>query len=108
MYCNELNHIKSKENFSEVWLSLAELVGWPTLVTSGQVGHLIIILGGQGKARQGNTRQGTDSWNNCHLMLFNTPVTLFPFVVHVGQPLITSGLVLTLLSDVHYFTIYTV
>ena len=52
MYCNELNHIKSKENFSEVWLSLAELVGWPTLVTSGQVGHLIIILGGQSKAKQ--------------------------------------------------------
>ena len=36
-------------------------------------------------------------------MLFNTPVTLFPFVVHVGQPLITSGLVLTLLSDVQLF-----
>ena len=73
-------------------------IGWPTLVTSGQVGHLIIILGGHSKAIQ-----GTDSWNNCHLMLFNTPVTSFPFVVHVGQPLITSGLVLTLLSDVQLF-----
>ena len=44
----------------------------------------------QGKARQGKAGQSTDSWNlDCRLMLLKTLVTR----VHVGQPLITSGLV---------------